>query len=167
MRLISIFFFFVISSIELLAFDYPLRDTSVAYRGILSTTDSQIPVNVFVKVGKTIRILMSGEFGSMVKLELSKKGSVMSLEVGSFMSKFDAQNFFLPDVMACMGFTSFFYPEVVHSFVDSQGRVSKILSLDSHVEIDFYYQYDSSSIKRIFIKRKNYILDLTTVDKQQ
>ena len=145
--------------------EFSLRYASVIQRGILTVNETQFPINVFTKASETLRIILANEFGNMAKLEVSYSGDVIKLENGAFMSTYDAQNLFLRDVMACMGFEKFFEPNIIHSFIDNKHRIIKIVLLDECVEFDFSYSDDFSKTipKRIFIKRKSYTLDLETI----
>ena len=163
MKKFAFFLIFVCST--LFSAEFPLRYVSVIQRGILTVNETQIPINVITKTSENLRIMLANEFGNMAKLEVSHSGDVIKLENGAFMSPCDAHNFFLRDVMACMGFEKFFEPNIIHSFIDNKHRIIKIVLLDECVEFDYSYSDDFSKTipKRIFIKRKSYTLDLETI----
>ncbi len=166
MKILFSLFLICVSATMLFAVEFPLRACSIHQRGVLDAGGIQRPVDVFVKRGDTIRVMLVCEFGTMAKLEISENGEVLSLKNGAFMSKFDAENFFLADVMMSMGFFAHFSPELIHLATDAMGRASCAVSLKDGSMITFSNYKKNANLDIPFdvkISRKNYTLTLKTV----
>ncbi len=146
--------------------DFTMRSANIHQRGVLDSGGIQCPVEIFIKSADTIKILLAGEFGTMAKLELSKSGEIISLDNGAFMTKSQAERFFLRDVMMAFGFFKHFYPEIIHCVVDEKFRPVYLISLDEDATILFsnYKKMGEVFVPReIEFKRKNYNLKLETI----
>ena len=146
--------------------DFTMRTANIHQRGVLDSGGVQRPVEVFVKSAETIKILLSCEFGTMAKLELSKNGEIISLDNGAFMTKSQAERFFLRDVMMSFGFFKHFYPNIIHCVVDEKIRPVCIVSLDEDATVVFSNYKKMGEVyvpQEIEFKRKNYNLKLKTI----